>query len=125
MRGMSGSVSEPPAFVAGLDDIAVVREAIEECGGHLCIAEDAGPFAEGEVGGDDDRGPLVVPTDEMEEQLAAGLGEGQIAEFVEYDEVEAGQIVGKPSLAARTGLGLEPVHQVDDVEEAIRMANPT
>jgi hypothetical protein len=30
----------------------------------------------------------------MEQQLPAGLGEGQIAQFVEDDEVKAGQIVG-------------------------------
>ena len=48
-----------------------------------------GPFAEGQVGGDDDRGLLVEAADQVEQQLAAGLGEGQIAEFVEHDEVDA------------------------------------
>ena len=33
-------------------------------------------------------------------------------------EVEAGQIVGHAALFAGPGLGLEPVHQVDDIEEA-------
>ena len=47
---------EAPTVVAGLDDIAVMSEAIEQRGGHLGIAEHAGPFAEGEVGGDNDRG---------------------------------------------------------------------
>jgi hypothetical protein len=37
------------------------------------------PFTEGEVGGDDDRGALVEAADEVEQELAAGLGEGQIA----------------------------------------------
>ena len=54
------------------------------------------PFAEGEIGRDDDRRALVEATDQMEQQLAAGLREGQIAEFVENDEVEARQIIGKP-----------------------------
>ena len=74
---------EAPAVVAGLDDVAVVGQAIEQRGGHLGIAEDARPFAEGQVGGDDDRGSLVEPADEVEQELAAGLGERQIAEFVE------------------------------------------
>ena len=52
---------------------------VEKCGGHLGVAEDAGPFAECEVGGDDDRGALVEAADQMEEQLPSGLGEGQIA----------------------------------------------
>jgi hypothetical protein len=86
--GSSGAVFEAPAFVAGLDDVAVMREAVEQGRGHLGIAEDAGPFAEGEIGGDEDRGALVEAADEMEEQLTAGLGEGEMAEFVEDDEVE-------------------------------------
>ena len=61
---------------------------------------------------------LVEAADQMEQQLAAGLGEGQIAEFVEHDEVHAGEIIGHASLAAGAGLGLEPVDEVDDVEEA-------
>ncbi len=73
-----GAALESPALVAGLDDLAVVRQAIEERGGHLGVAEDGGPFAEGQVGGDDDRGALVEPADEVEQQLASGLCEGQI-----------------------------------------------
>jgi hypothetical protein len=49
------------------------------------------PFAEGQVGGDDDRGLLVEAADQVEQQLAAGLGEGQIAEFIEDDEVLAAE----------------------------------
>ena len=72
----SGAVFEAPAFVPGLDDVTVVGEAVEESGGHLGVAEDGGPFAEGEVGGDDDRGLLIETAHEVEEQLPAGLGEG-------------------------------------------------
>ena len=50
----SGAVLEAPAIVAGLDDVAVMGEAVEERGRDLWVAEDAWPFAEGEVGGDDD-----------------------------------------------------------------------
>jgi hypothetical protein len=57
---------EAPAVIAGFDNVAVVGQAIEQCGGHLGIAEHAGPFTEGEVRGDDDRGPLVEPADEVE-----------------------------------------------------------
>jgi hypothetical protein len=48
----------------------VVIEAIEQRGGHLGVAEHARPFAEGEIGGDDDRGAFVEAADEMEEELA-------------------------------------------------------
>ena len=51
---LSASVFEAPAGVAGLDDVAVVGQAIEQRGRHLGITEDARPFAECEVGSDDD-----------------------------------------------------------------------
>ena len=68
-------VFEAPGFVAGLDDLAMVGETIEQRGRHLGIAEDGGPFSEGQIGGEDDRGALVEPADQMEQQLSAGLGE--------------------------------------------------
>jgi hypothetical protein len=64
-------------------------ETIEQRGGHFRSAEGARPFAEGEAGGDDDRGPLIKPADQMEQQLAAGLGQGQIGQFVENGEVRS------------------------------------
>ena len=39
----------------------------------------------------------------MKEQLAADLSEGQVAEFVENDEVHAGEIFGEPPLPAGAG----------------------
>jgi len=74
----SDAVFEAPAFVAGFDDVAVMGETIEQRGRRLRIAEDAWPFAKGEIGRYDDRRALIEPADEMEQKLAAGLGEGQI-----------------------------------------------
>src|SRR5713226_7144231 len=92
-------------------------QPVEQRGRHFGIAEHARPFAEGEIGGDDDRGALVEPADEVEQELAAGLSEGQIAEFVEDDEVHAGQMIGETALASVTGLGFEPVDEIDHVVE--------
>ena len=96
----SGAVLEAPALVAGLDDLAMVGQAVEQRGGHLGVAEDGGPFAESEVGGDDDRGALVGPAHQVEQQLAAGLSEGQIAKFVEDDEVASDELVRGTALAS-------------------------
>jgi hypothetical protein len=84
----SAAVFEAPAVVAGLDDIAVVRDMVEERGGHFGVAEDGGPLAEGKVGGDDDRGLLVELADQVEQELPAGSGERQTAQFIEHHEVE-------------------------------------
>lgn len=108
---------EAPAVVAGLDDVTVMGQPVEQRGGHLGVAEDAGPFTEGEVRGDDDRRALVEPADEMEQELAAGLSEGQVAEFIEDDEVEAGQLIGEPTLPPVAGLGLQSIDQIHDVVE--------
>ena len=97
------AVFEAPALVAGFDDFAMMGEAVEERGCHLGVAKHTGPIAKGQIGGDDDGSALVEPADQMKEQLAAGLSEGQIAEFVENDEVHAGEIFGEPPLPAGAG----------------------
>ena len=62
---------EAPAVVSGFDDIAVVGQAIEQRGRHLGVCKDAWPFAEGKIGSHDDRGALIEPADEVEQELAA------------------------------------------------------
>jgi hypothetical protein len=47
--GRLGAVLEAPALVAGLDDVAMMGEAVEQRGRHLGIAEHSLPFAEGEI----------------------------------------------------------------------------
>ncbi|MCS3929300.1 hypothetical protein M2175_004331 [Bradyrhizobium elkanii] len=109
---------EAPAVIAGFDDVTVMGQPIEQRGGHFGVAEHARPFAEGEIGGHDDGGALIEPADEVEEKLATGLGEGQIAEFIQHNEVHPGQMLGEPSLPSVAGLGLEAIDEVDYVEEA-------
>ena len=96
----------------------MVGQAVEQRGGHLGVAEDGGPFAESAVGGDDGRGALVEPAHQVEQQLAAGPGEGQVAEFVEDDEVASDEWVRGTALACGAEFGLEVVDPVDDVVAA-------
>src|SRR5712691_5409913 len=86
--------------------------------GPLFVSEDARPLGEGQVGGDDNGSALIQPADQMEEQLATGLGERQVAEFVEHDEVEPGQVISEPPLPAGAGFALQPIDEVDDSAEA-------
>ena len=60
----------------------------------------------------------------MKEQLAAGLSEGQIAEFVENDEVHAGEIFGEPPLPAGAGFAVQPIDEVGDGIEAAPGCTP-
>jgi len=52
----------------------MMRDAVEQGGGHLGIAEDGGPLAEGQVGGDDDRGLFVELADQVELNRAGFAG---------------------------------------------------
>ncbi len=47
---------EAEGIVSSFQDVAVVCDAIEESGCHFGVAEDADPFREGEVGGENQRG---------------------------------------------------------------------
>src|ERR1700733_2926502 len=95
----------------------MVGQAVEHCGCHLGVAEDLRPVGKREVGGDEQRGVLVKLADQMEQQLAAGLAERQIAEFVDDDDVVAQQHLGQPAAAAGSFLQLELIDQIDQVEE--------
>ena len=64
-------------------------QSIEECRGHFGVSEDLHSFSEGEVGGDNQRGLFVEFADQMEEQGPSRLREGQIAQFIENDEIHA------------------------------------
>ncbi len=54
-----GAILEAEAVVSGFKDVAMMGKPIEQCRGHLGIAEYAGPFAEAEVCRDDDAGSLI------------------------------------------------------------------
>src|ERR1700712_5718117 len=58
----------------------------------------------------------------MEQELPAGLGKRQIAEFIEHDEIHPAKMLGNPPLAAGAPLGLKSVDQFDDVEEPAAFA---
>ena len=107
----SGSVFEAPALVAGFDDVAVMRQSIEQRCGHFGVAKDARPFGKGEIGRQDDRGALVKPADQVKQHLPAADWERQITELVENDEIDAHELVGELSGLAGGCLGLELVDQ--------------
>jgi hypothetical protein len=82
---------EPVRLVSRFDDVAVVRQAVEQGGGHLGVAEDAGPFAEGQVGGDEHAGALVELAQQVEQQRPTSLAERQVAQLVQDDQVDVHQ----------------------------------
>lgn len=59
----------------------------------------------------------------MEQQLAAGLGEWQVTEFIQDQEVEAGDKIGGSSLPLSAGFGVEG--RVSEVVEILRRRPPS
>lgn len=68
------------AVVAGLENVALIGQRIEQCGGQLGVAEDGGPFRKAQV--DDRARSLVEPAQEVETAGAAGLAERQVPELI-------------------------------------------
>ena len=84
---------ESPALVARLHDMAMVREAVEQCGGHLGVAEDAAPFREGQVCCDHHARSLVEFGQQVEQHRAARLRERQVAQFIQDHQIDVHQPV--------------------------------
>ena len=118
----SAALLEAEAVIAGLDDVAAVREPIEERRSHLRIPEHAAPLPEREVRGHDERDALIELADQVEEQRPAILGEGEIAELIEDDEVLVEEPAGEAAGFALTLFGIELVDEIDDAEEARPLA---
>ena len=93
-------------------------EAVEQCGGHFGIAKDLDPFPEGQIGGDDQRGLFVEFADQMEEQGAAGLREGQVAQLIKDDEVHVQQDFYHATTVAMDIFLFQLVDEIDNIEPA-------
>ena len=57
--GGCAAVVEPIRLIAGFDDMAVMSQAVQQRRGHFGIAEDTGPFPEGQIRRDYDAGMLI------------------------------------------------------------------
>lgn len=56
------------------------------------------------------------PADEVEQKLAVGLGEGQIAEHAQDNEVPPSEIIGEMALATGPRFDLKFINPIDVVE---------
>src|SRR5215471_8065594 len=76
---------EPVGVGAGLDDVGVEGEAVDDCRAEARVGEGAGPLAEGGVGGYRNRGLLLAFGEHLEQQFGAAAVEFEIAQFVEAE----------------------------------------
>jgi len=99
----------------------VVGEPVEQCGGHLGIAEDAGPFAEGQVGGDDDGAGFCFADDNsgVEEQdfVVEELEGVRKVEKIQIGHASVAKKVDVKRLKRDLWLELETRFQVEEPKE--------
>jgi hypothetical protein len=112
------AVLEAPTVVAGLDDVAMMRQAIQHGGGHSGVAEYLRPIRKCQIGSDEQRRVFVQLADQVEQQLAAWLAERQVAQLVDGNEIVASQFLGETAGPASCFLLLELIDEIDQVEEA-------
>ena len=86
------AVPEAVALAVHLQDVDVVGEPVQQGTGEAVRAEDLGPFVEGQGGGHHDGVPVVALAEDLEEQVRSGEGQGHVAQFVDDQQAEAGQI---------------------------------
>ena len=67
-------------------------EAIQKRGCHLCIAEDADPFAELQICCDDNAGLFIEFADQLEQQRAARFWERAISQFIDDNTIQRCQL---------------------------------
>jgi len=110
-------LAQAEALAVGLEDVNAVCEAVEQRPGEPLRAEHLGPVLEREVSGDDEAHTLVGAADDLEKELGADLGEGDVAEFVEDDRVAAFEL-GEEALGGPLLAGLDQLaDELRDGEE--------
>src|SRR6202030_3424851 len=83
------AVLEAPTVIAGLNDVAMMRQTIEHGGGHPSVTEYLRPIGKSQIGGDQQRRVFVQLADQVEQQLAARLAEWQVAQLIDGNEIIA------------------------------------
>lgn len=81
---------KPIEIIASFQNIAVMRNAIQQRGRHLGVAENLDPFPKIEIGGDNQRGFLIQMADQVKQQSPSGCGERQVTEFINNNGIHDG-----------------------------------
>src|SRR5439155_11036060 len=76
----------PVAVSVDRDDVRMVHDAVDQRGDGRGVGEDAGPFAERQVGGEGETPSLVAATDDLEEQIGGAGVVGQIPDFIDQEQ---------------------------------------
>lgn len=98
--------------------MAVVSQPVQQRRGQLGVAKHRRPFAEVEIAGDKNTGALIKLREQVEQQGASALAEGQIAQLIQYHQIHMHQPVGQLTLLARGLFQLKCIDQLNGGQEA-------
>src|SRR6266568_4190605 len=118
VAGLGGA--QPVGVGAGLDDVRVEGEPVDDGGAEPGVGEGGGPFGEGRVGGDRDGGAFLAFGEYLEQQLGAAPVELEVAELVQAQQVDAA-VAGD---GAREGLVVGGLDQLVDQRGGGGVADP-
>ena len=77
------ALRQPDAFPVEGIDLTVMGQSIQQGCRQSGVAEDLGPFGEGQVGCHQDRGPFVAIGEDLKQQLGSLLGERDVTELID------------------------------------------
>ena len=80
------------ALAVHLQDVHVMRQTVQKRPGQTLRAEHARPFIKRQIAGHQHRAALVALTEHLKQQFSAGLRERHIAEFINDQQLVAGQL---------------------------------
>jgi hypothetical protein len=83
---------EPVALAVQLQNMDMMREAIEKRASETLATEDNGPFLEWQNRRDDGRATFVTLAEYFKQKLRASLRERHIAEFVNDEQFDGGEL---------------------------------
>src|ERR1022692_471550 len=88
-------MGQPEAVAVHLEDMDVMREAVEERAGEPLGTEHGRPLIERQIARDQRAASLVALAEDLEQQLGPSRRERHIAEFVDDQQLVAGELTLK------------------------------
>src|SRR5438128_7052867 len=83
---------EAIAVAVHFEDMDVVGQPVEQRAGQPLGPEHAGPLVEGQIAGDEGGAALITLAEDLEQELRAGRRQGDIAEFVDDQQLVGRQL---------------------------------
>ena len=71
-------------------------QAVQHRSGQPFTAHHFGPLFKGQIGRDDQAGAFIRPADYVEQQFRPGLGERDVTEFVQQQDIQPFQVFVQP-----------------------------